>query len=65
VKKLFDKVIHFGSKVQKPFPMLGVDVSIGLEYGNSDGRAQSGRLGLLTKLRAGCGMATWISGGNV
>ena len=42
VKKLFNKVIRFGSKAQKPFPMLEVDVSIGLEHGNGDGRAQPG-----------------------
>ena len=46
VKELFNKVIRFGSKAQKPFPMLEVDVSIGLEHGNGDGRAQPGYLGL-------------------
>ena len=43
VKKLFNKVIRFGSKAQKPFPMLEVEVSIGLEHGTGDGRAQPGR----------------------
>ena len=45
VKRLFNKVIRFGSKAQKPFPMLEVEVSIGLEHGNGDGRAQPGCLG--------------------